>query len=54
MTAAGLPLMEEALRLFERAPPSFEHADALLVYANAFLLHIEGRPEASHAALNRR
>ena len=53
VTAAGLPLMEEALRLFERAPPSFEHADALLVYANAFLLHIEGRPQATHTALNR-
>ena len=51
--AAGLPLMEEALRLFEQAPPSFDHADALLVYANAFLLHLEERPEASHAALNR-
>ena len=53
VTAAGLPLMEEALRLFERAPPSFEHADALLVYANAFLLHIEERPQATHTALNR-
>ena len=53
VTAAGLPLMEEALRLFEQAPPSFDHADALLVYANAFLLHIEERPQASHAALNR-
>jgi DNA-binding CsgD family transcriptional regulator len=52
-TAAGLPLMEEALRLFEQAPPSFEHADALLVYANSFLLHFEQRPEASHAALGR-
>src|SRR5271166_4962528 len=37
VAAAGLPVMEEALRLFEQAPPSFEHADALLVYANAFL-----------------
>jgi DNA-binding CsgD family transcriptional regulator/tetratricopeptide (TPR) repeat protein len=53
MTAAGLPVMEEALRLFGQAPPSFEHADALLVYANAFLLHLEERPEASHAALDR-
>ena len=53
VTAAGLPLMEEALRLFEQAPPSSEHADALLVYANSFLLHIEERPQASHAALNR-
>ena len=53
VTAAGLPLMEEALRLFEQAPPSFEHADALLVYSNSFLLHIEERPQASHTALNR-
>ncbi len=53
VAAAGLPVMEEALRLFEQAPPSFEHADALLVYANAFLLHLEERPEASHAALDR-
>jgi DNA-binding CsgD family transcriptional regulator/tetratricopeptide (TPR) repeat protein len=53
VTAAGLPLMEEALRLFEQAPPSFEHADALLVYANSFLLHFEQRPQASHAALDR-
>ena len=45
--AAGLPLMEEALRLFEQAPPSFDHADALLVYANIFLLHVEERPQAS-------
>jgi len=51
--AAGQPLMEEALRLFERTPPSFEHADALLVYANTFLLHIEERPQATHTALNR-
>jgi DNA-binding CsgD family transcriptional regulator/tetratricopeptide (TPR) repeat protein len=53
VTAAGLPLMEEALRLFEQAPPSFEHADALLVYANTFLLHMEERPQASYAAMNR-
>jgi DNA-binding CsgD family transcriptional regulator/tetratricopeptide (TPR) repeat protein len=53
VTAAGLPLMEEALRLFEQAPPSFEHADALLVYANTFLLHFEQRPQASRAALDR-
>ena len=51
--AAGLPLMEEALRLFEQAPPSFDHADALLVYANIFLLYVEERPQASHTALDR-
>ena len=51
--AAGLPLMEEALRLFEQAPPSFDHADALLDYANIFLLYVEERLQASHAALDR-
>ena len=51
--AAGLPLMEEALRLFEQAPPSFDHADALLAYATIFLLFAEGRLQASVAALNR-
>ena len=51
--ANGLPLMEEALRLFEQAPPSSDHADALLDYANIFLLFVEGRLQASVAALNR-
>ncbi len=51
--ATGLPLMEEALRLFEQAPPSFEHADALLAYANMFLIFVRGRLQASRAALNR-
>ena len=51
--AAGLPLMEEALRLFEQAPPSFDHADALLDYASIFLLFAEGRVQASVAALDR-
>ena len=32
--AAGLPLIEEALRLFEQAPPSAEHAQAWLDYAH--------------------
>jgi DNA-binding CsgD family transcriptional regulator len=45
--------MEEALRLFERAPPSFEHADALLDYASIFLLNLEGRLDASVPALYR-
>jgi DNA-binding CsgD family transcriptional regulator len=49
---AGLPLMEEALRLFERAPPSAEHAEALLEYADVFLLIGFGRREDSRAALN--
>ena len=51
--AAGLPLVEEALRLFERAPPSFDHADALLDYGSLFMLNIEGRLEASVPALDR-
>ena len=32
-SAAGLPLMKEALRLFEGTPPSAEHAKAWLRYA---------------------
>jgi DNA-binding CsgD family transcriptional regulator len=51
--AAALPLMTEALRLFESGPPSDEHAEALLDYAMMFLLFGEGRQEASLAALNR-
>ena len=51
--AAGLPLMEEALRLFEQAPPSFDHAEALLDYAKTFLLSVEEQLQASRTALNR-
>ena len=51
--AVGLPLMDEALRLFELAPPSFDHANALLDYAMLFLVHIEQRLQASVTALNR-
>ncbi len=51
--ATGLPLMEEALRLFEQAPPSFDHADALLDYATIFLLFAGGRLQASRTALDR-
>ena len=50
--ATGLPLMEEALRLYEQAPPSSDHAEALLDYAHAFLLYLEERPEASRQATN--
>ena len=46
--------MEEALRLFEQAPPSSDHAEALLDYANAFLLYLEERPEASRRRRTRR
>ena len=51
--AAGLPLIKEALRLFEQAPPSADQAEAWLTYGNVFLLHAEGRQEAGLAALNR-
>jgi DNA-binding CsgD family transcriptional regulator len=40
--SAGLPLMKEALRLFESTPPSAEHARAWYWYAHS-LLHDEGR-----------
>ena len=51
--ATGLPLMEEALRLYEQAPPSFDHANALFKYATTFLLFAEEQLPASRAALNR-
>jgi tetratricopeptide (TPR) repeat protein len=51
--ARGLPLMEEALRLFGQAPPSPGHAEALFDYANSFLRSAEGRVEASVPMLNR-
>jgi tetratricopeptide (TPR) repeat protein len=50
---AGFPLVERALELFEQGPPSAEHAEALVQYANIFLLHARGRLEDSHAALTR-
>ena len=50
---AGLPLMEEALRLYGQAPPSSDHARALLDYAGIFMLNVAGRPQAGVAALNR-
>jgi DNA-binding CsgD family transcriptional regulator len=51
--AAGLPLIQEALRLFGQAPPSADHAEAWLRYATVFLFHAEGRQKASRTALNR-
>jgi DNA-binding CsgD family transcriptional regulator/tetratricopeptide (TPR) repeat protein len=51
--AAGLPQMEQALRLFEKVPPSADHAEALLDYAIFFLLFLERRPKAIVPALNR-
>jgi DNA-binding CsgD family transcriptional regulator/tetratricopeptide (TPR) repeat protein len=49
----ALPLYEDALRLYGQAPPSSDHAEALLDYAHLFLLLDEGRVEASVSALNR-
>ena len=51
--AAGLPLIEEALRLFGQAPPSAGHAEAWLDYGTVFLFHAEARQQASFTALNR-
>jgi DNA-binding CsgD family transcriptional regulator/tetratricopeptide (TPR) repeat protein len=51
--AAGLLLLEEALRLYGQAPPSSGHADALRDYASLFMLSIEGRLQVGLAALNR-
>src|SRR5215831_10957061 len=50
---AGLPLIKEALRLFEQLPPSAEHAEAWFHYGGIFLFHAEGRLEESRGALNR-
>jgi ATP/maltotriose-dependent transcriptional regulator MalT len=51
--AEGLPLITEALRLFDQAPPSADQAEAWLHYATIFLFMAEGRMDASHAALTR-
>jgi tetratricopeptide (TPR) repeat protein len=50
---AGLPLMEEALRLFEGTGPSVEHAKAWYWYATLFLHGDARRPEEVLAALRR-
>ncbi len=50
--SAGLPLIKEALQLFEQAAPSADHAEAWLVYGLTFLIG-EGRLAASSAAVNR-
>jgi DNA-binding CsgD family transcriptional regulator/tetratricopeptide (TPR) repeat protein len=50
--AAGLPLIKEALRLFEQAPPSADQAEAWLCYATIFLFEADG-PDASRIALAR-
>jgi DNA-binding CsgD family transcriptional regulator/tetratricopeptide (TPR) repeat protein len=51
--ADGLPLITEALRLFEQAPPSADQAEAWLHYATIFLFMAEGQLDASRAALHR-
>src|SRR5262249_13860710 len=51
--AAGLPLMEEALRLFEQAPPSSDYTNALLDYTTIFLLYGAERLQAGRTALDR-
>ena len=51
--AAALPLMEEALWLFEQAPPSSDHTNALLDYTTIFLLYGEERLQAGRTALDR-
>jgi DNA-binding CsgD family transcriptional regulator len=49
--AAGRPLMEEALRLFERAPPSAEHAEAQFGYALSRQRSGEGGKQTSVSTL---
>jgi DNA-binding CsgD family transcriptional regulator/tetratricopeptide (TPR) repeat protein len=49
---AGMSLIEEALRLYDQAPPSAEHAKAWLDYADDFLYAVEGRHEGIFPALN--
>ena len=51
--AAGLPLMQEALRLFEQGPPSFDYAEALLDHAAFFVQYVEERLQVNLTALNR-
>ena len=53
-SATGLPLMEEAIRLFELAPPSSDYANALIDYATIFLLYAGDRLQAGRTALNGR
>jgi DNA-binding CsgD family transcriptional regulator len=50
---AGLALIEEALRLFEQAPPSADQAEAWLDYADLFLWSAGGWSEGTAPALNR-
>jgi DNA-binding CsgD family transcriptional regulator len=50
---AGLALIEEALRLFEQAPPSAGQAEAWLDYAYMFLWSAGGWSDGALSALNR-
>jgi DNA-binding CsgD family transcriptional regulator/tetratricopeptide (TPR) repeat protein len=50
---AGLALIEEALRLFEQAPPSADHAKAWLDYADICPRSSGGRLDGIRPALNR-
>ena len=50
---AGLALIEEALRLFEQAPPSADQAEAWLDYADMFLWSAGGWSDGTLPALNR-
>jgi DNA-binding CsgD family transcriptional regulator len=49
----GLGLMEEVLRLYAKAPPSADHAEAWRDYAEHFLPAVQGPQEEIHAALVR-
>jgi DNA-binding CsgD family transcriptional regulator/tetratricopeptide (TPR) repeat protein len=51
-TGGGFPLIEEALRLFERTSPSAEYAQAWLDYADMFLRNV-GRQADMFPALSR-
>lgn len=51
--AAGLPLIKQALRLFEQTPPSADRAEAWLDYGAAFMFHAQGRLQESLTAINR-
>jgi DNA-binding CsgD family transcriptional regulator len=50
---AGFRLAERALELFEQGPPSVEHAEALIQYAQNLLLNAYGRWEDYGVALVR-
>lgn len=49
---SGLPLITEALALFDQAPPSADHAEALFYYAH-YLFTGQGRGEEAVTAIRR-